>query len=135
MQRRNRAHLYGELIEGLDIGVTITTYPVISGVARLGPITATELASNVGLDRTVTSRYATQLEGRGLLRRRPDPADPRKSLLVLTPKGERVVSVMRKRLADSLQRQLASWPPEQARAFVDGFERFVREQAPRPPIS
>jgi DNA-binding MarR family transcriptional regulator len=125
--RRNRRDLYRELTEGVASGVTATTYPVISAVSRLGPVTATELAPEVGLDRTVTSRYATQLVDHGLLRRCPDPADPRRSLLTLTAEGEAVVATMRRRLVETIDGQLATWPPEDARSFVAGLERFTRE--------
>ena len=125
--RRNRRDLYRPLTEGVGSGVNATTYPVISGVSRLGPITATDLAPEVGLDRTVTSRYATQLVDRGLLRRSPDPTDPRRSLLTLTTDGEAVVATMRRRLVATIDGQLASWPPEDARAFAEGLERFTRE--------
>jgi len=130
--RGNRRHLYRELTEGVGSGVTATTYPVISGVARLGPLTATDLAPEVGLDRTVTSRYATQLVDGGLLRRYPDAADPRRSLLTLTAEGEAVVATLRRRLVDSIDGQLATWLPEDARGFVEGFERFTRELRLRP---
>jgi DNA-binding MarR family transcriptional regulator len=128
LQRGSRAHLYRDLTAGLSDGLTATTYPVISGVARLAPVTATDLAVQIGLDRTVASRYASQLESHGLLRRRPDTTDPRKSLLSLTAKGERAVTVMRHRLAATFETQLATWPPDQARCFVEGLERFVSEQ-------
>jgi DNA-binding MarR family transcriptional regulator len=63
----------------------------------------------------------------GLLRRQPDPADPRRSLLTLTTDGEAVVATLRGRLIETFERQLSTWPPEKSRAFVDGFERFTRE--------
>lgn len=40
----------------------MTTYPVLSGLGRLGPTTATHLASVIGVDRSATTRYASKLE-------------------------------------------------------------------------
>lgn len=48
-------------------GIDTTAYPVLSGLARLGPTTATQLAATIGVDRTVTTRYASRLEAAGLL--------------------------------------------------------------------
>jgi DNA-binding MarR family transcriptional regulator len=61
------------------------------------------------------------------VRRDPDPRDARGTLLSLTEDGEKVVGLLRQRLATLLGQRLAGWPPEQAGAFVAGLDRFVRE--------
>lgn len=126
--RRNRSHLYDELSANVGPGVDATTYPVLSGLARLGPVSSARLATEVGLDRSGASRHASRLVDAGYVRRRPDPDDARATLLVLTPRGERTVQKLRSRLADSFAGALADWPPKQAAAFVAGLERFVLEQ-------
>jgi DNA-binding MarR family transcriptional regulator len=125
LRRSARAGLYRELTVGLDPAVNEATYPVISGLARTGPATAAGLAAEIGIDRSVASRHATRLEGAGLLRREPDPSDRRGTLLVLTPEGERLVAVMRGRLAGAVGRYLASWPPSEAAAFTRSLRRFT----------
>ncbi|TQN28494.1 MarR family transcriptional regulator [Haloactinospora alba] len=127
LQRRMRVTLYEELVAGIGRGVDITSYPILSGLARLGPVTAGTLGAEVGLDRSGVSRHASRLETGGLVYRRQDPDDARNSLLVLTQEGERVVGLLRERLAGMFGEQLASWPREQAEQFVSGLERFVRE--------
>ncbi|ASU85586.1 MarR family transcriptional regulator [Nocardiopsis gilva YIM 90087] len=127
LQRRVRADLYGDLTDGIGHGVDPTTYPVISGIARLGPITAARLAAEVGIDRSVASRYASRLEEHGLIRRGRDKHDRRAVLLTLTPRGQEIVGLMRGRLVALLDERLAAWPPDQAEAFVAGLERFVAQ--------
>lgn len=127
LQRRTRLGLYTDLVAGIGRGLDVSSYPLLSGLARMGPTTAGRLGREIGLDRSGVSRYASRLEEGGLLRRSPDPDDARGTLLVLTEDGEKIVSLLRQRLALALTRRLTDWPTAEARAFVTGLERFVRE--------
>lgn len=133
LQRQVRARIYGELTRGLDDAIDDTTYPVISAIGRSGPRSAAQLAGDVGTDRSVVSRHADRLVASGLLRRVPDPADGRAALLALTADGARQVAVMRRRLHTALDDYLATWPPERAQAFVEGFTEFVEHGPFGPP--
>ncbi|WP_106186123.1 MarR family winged helix-turn-helix transcriptional regulator [Umezawaea tangerina] len=122
--RSSRAHLYRVLIADTE-GVDGTTYPVLSGLARLGPATTSELAARIGLERTVTTRYATRLEQAGLLARQPHPTDARATTLVLTELGERTVGAMRERLRDVFVDAMADWTAEESATFTRLFDRLV----------
>lgn len=111
LKRTTRARLYQQLTEGLGEGVDELTYPVLSGLARTGPRSAADLAQEVGLDRSNVTRRASRLETAGLLRREPDPADRRATLLVLTEHGEQTVQATRDRLTDRITSTLSTWPP------------------------
>jgi DNA-binding MarR family transcriptional regulator len=126
--RRNRSHLYAGLAADIGPEIDATTYPVLSGLARLGPASSARLAAEVGLDRSGASRHASRLVEAGYVRRRRDPNDARATLLVLTARGERAVQKLRARLARTLTDALASWAPKEATSFVSGLERFVAEQ-------
>lgn len=125
LQRRTRRGLYQGLVAGIGRGLDVTSYPVLSAIARIGPVTAAKLGGEIGLDRSGVSRHATRLVDGGLLLRRPDPDDARGTLLALTPDGEQVVAELRRRLVADLDRRLADWPAGAAPAFVAGLERFV----------
>jgi DNA-binding MarR family transcriptional regulator len=127
VRRESRAVVYGELTAGLGPALHEATYPVLSGLARGGPRSAARLGHDIGLDRSVVSRHADRLQSAGLLRREPDPADKRASLLVLTGEGERVVVRMRARLAERFDTYLAHWPAEEAEAFARALRRFTHE--------
>ncbi|MED7951521.1 MULTISPECIES: MarR family transcriptional regulator [unclassified Streptomyces] len=129
MRRGTRTTLYHRLTEHLGEAVDEVTYPVLSGLGRTGPRSAADLAVEIGLDRSGVSRRATRLEAAGLLRRQPDPHDQRATLLALTPDGERTVAEMRRRLADSIEATLATWPPAEAGIFARALQRFT-EQGP-----
>ncbi|BDM69902.1 hypothetical protein HEK616_33890 [Streptomyces nigrescens] len=126
--RATRAGLYSRLTSGVA-GVDATTYPVLSGLDRVGPVTATRLAEAIGMDRTVTTRYATRLQEAGLIARRPDPSDARATQLVLTADGERTVAALRAGMESFLAEELATWPPGEAAAFADRLERLTEALA------
>lgn len=124
LRRSTRAHLYADLLGDLG-GVDPTTYPVLSGIARLEPVSATRVAFEVGIDRTATTRYASRLEQSGLVRREPDPADARSALLRLTRAGRTTVDVAHARLVTSLESVLADLPDHETESFASVLERLV----------
>ncbi len=132
LQRKTRMGLYESLVAGIGRGLDITSYPVLSGLARVGPMTAARLGLEIGLDRSGVSRHASRLVDGGLLSRHPDPDDARGTLLALTSDGEAVVAELRRRLIAEFERRLSTWPAAQARGFIAGLERFVRESRQNP---
>jgi DNA-binding MarR family transcriptional regulator len=122
--RQTRAQLYDRLTDGVA-GVDDATYPVLSGLARSGSATASRLAEQIGLDRTVTTRHATRLEQAGLITRAADPHDARATVLSLTPDGRDAVATMRDRLETLISDALHSWSPDAATAFAHDLQRLV----------
>jgi DNA-binding MarR family transcriptional regulator len=129
LRRTTRARLYGGLTDGLDGALDSSTYPVISGLARFGSLSAAQLSEEIGIDRSVVSRHASRLEAAGLVERTPDPLDGRAVLLMLTDAGTRAVAAMRQRLAATFDEYFATWPDEEAREFAGHLRRFA-EQGP-----
>ncbi|HEY3477919.1 MAG TPA: MarR family transcriptional regulator [Streptomyces sp.] len=124
LRRGTRAALYEQLIRGLP-GVTETTYPVISGIARLEPVSSSRLADEIGIDRTATTRYASRLESAGLIARTPDPTDARATLLSLTEQGRTTIATCRARLTEHLTDLLSRWSPSEQDVFAAVLEDFV----------
>lgn len=118
--RGNRIHLYTTLTADHP-DVDETTYPVLSGLARHGAATASELAQTIGLDRTVTTRYARRLESTGLIERGTDAGDARKVTLALTERGAHTVEVMRVRLAGLFADAMAGWSEDDCATFARLF--------------
>jgi DNA-binding MarR family transcriptional regulator len=129
--RQTRAQLYGRMTRDIA-GVDEVTYPVLSGLARSGSTTASRLAEQIGLDRTVTTRHASRLEQAGLIARTPDPGDARATVLQLTPAGRTAVSAMRTRLEETIAEALSTWTPAEADRFAGDLGRLVRALIPAP---
>ena len=109
LTRSNRAVLYDEITDAVD-GVTATTYPVLSGLARTGPVTVTVLAEAIGMDRTVVTKYVGHLVDAGLIAKAADADDGRSRRLELTTSGRATIDVMRSRLHRVLRRATDDWP-------------------------
>ncbi|MGH3763311.1 MarR family winged helix-turn-helix transcriptional regulator [Actinophytocola sp.] len=70
-------------------GLTPTQASVLGLVAHRGPIGLAELTDLEGLNPTLLSRVVSKLDGDGLVRRQPDPADQRAVQLEATDAGHR----------------------------------------------
>jgi DNA-binding MarR family transcriptional regulator len=86
-----------------------------------GPLSLSELASAVSVDAPYATLIVDNLEERGLVERRPDPADRRRKLVALTPEG--------KEAAQRVLRIKREPPPGFARlsaAELDTLEELMR---------
>jgi DNA-binding MarR family transcriptional regulator len=126
--RSNRAFLYTHLTAGSD-DLDETLYPVLSGLARLGEATPTELAAAVGIDRTVVTKYAIRLEHAGLIQRAPHPVDRRAVNLTLTATGCNAIAESRRALREVIASATSDWEPARiARLASDLSELIVSVQ-------
>lgn len=68
-------------------GMLPPAYKVFSTVVRRGPITPSQLADAIAMDRGQLSRMLRELDDLGLIERAADPDDKRSSTLSATPLG------------------------------------------------
>lgn len=68
------------------LGLTVQLCGVLNRLA-LGPVSQHDLGNQLGIDRTTMVELIDDLEKRGSVVRRRNPADRRSYALVLTPKG------------------------------------------------
>jgi DNA-binding MarR family transcriptional regulator len=69
------------------VGFSPNQFAVTSVVGALGPITPTDLASQLGMAPTTLSAWIARLTRAGHIRRRPNPQDGRSALLEITTDG------------------------------------------------
>jgi DNA-binding MarR family transcriptional regulator len=89
------------------------TMPQALALARIldeGPISNAALAAGEYVRPQSTHEMVLFLQGRGLVERRPDPADGRKLMIQITPDGRRIVSelmgIRHEWLAAAIERDL-----------------------------
>ena len=70
-------------------GVEPNGYAVLSLIGARAGMRLTELADELGMPLTTASDVVRRLEGRGHVRRRPNPDDGRSFLFELTARGDR----------------------------------------------
>lgn len=85
-------------------------YQVLSAAAG-EPRSQLALAQQLGVDRTVMTYLLDDLEGAGLVERRPDPADRRARRVVLTEQGNALLCDLERRLSAAEEHLLEPLEP------------------------
>lgn len=123
----NNRRIARERQQRLGTDLATTALELLRRVDDHGPVTVTRLSQLLGMSLATTSRTATDLESRGLLLRRDDPADGRIVRFVTSAKGRRA----RQRFQESTQRDLARvlerWEPSDRARLAELFGRLVDE--------
>ena len=117
-------------------GFTATEISVLETVALHGPTRVSEVAVTEALNPTMLSRVVQKLEGKGLLRRQPDPEDGRAALIETSGAGRRLFERIRSERTDQLSLILDGLNPEQrARvlAALPVLEELAERLKARPP--
>ena len=100
------------------------------GERRLG-----ELAVQRGVGQPVVSRQVGELEARGLVTRRSDPADARAALIRLTPAGRELLDDVARTRRHWFHRALALHPVEDVQAAVRVVRTLTDELDHRSPFT
>ncbi|MBD0747763.1 MarR family transcriptional regulator [Streptomyces sp. CBMA152] len=83
------------------------------------------VGERVGLDRSTIAEVVSRLTRRGLLRKRRDPHDGRRSLLAVTEEGRALHRELTARTAQMNQVFLAPLAPAEQAAFLDLLRRVA----------
>lgn len=99
---------------------------VLQHLALSGPLTIGEAAHHLDRAQSVASDIVTQLEGKGLLEREPDPSDRRRTLIWLTTEGRHLLDRDREVLStELLARAMAGLSPGRRRALLDAVRALL----------
>lgn len=109
-------------------------FQVMSIAAVSGCSNQARIAEQLGLDRTVMTYLVDDLEGAGLVERRPDPADRRARQVRLTPKGEKSHRRAADRIAGVERVVLAGLSDDEAALFRDLLLRIVAARPAEPGV-
>jgi DNA-binding MarR family transcriptional regulator len=99
-------------------------YMLLGRIAADGPGRLSTIAADMCVDLSVISRQVSALESAGLLRRTPDPADGRASLIALTDIGDELFQRKRDKFLALLRTLLADWTPAERADFAHLLGRF-----------
>jgi DNA-binding MarR family transcriptional regulator len=80
-----------------------------------------DLAAQVGMSKQAMNYLLGQLEGLGYLERQSDPSDSRSRLVVLTPRGEATVGVIR----DAVREIEAAWTVQLGEQEMDQLRELL----------
>ena len=104
---------------GLDKASLLLLWPLQEGPKRVR-----DLADARGVDQSTVSRQVAELVDVGLVRRDPDPADRRASLLVLTDRGRDVCQEILRARRQAIADALAGWADNRIGEFATLFADF-----------
>jgi DNA-binding MarR family transcriptional regulator len=108
-------------------GVTAPQRLVVRIVGRFPGISAGEVAEILHLHPSTLTGVLKRLEDRGLLERRPDPADGRRALLQLSARGRRVDRLHDGTVEAAVRRALRRMRPSAVQAARDAAIKLSDE--------
>ncbi|AQZ60381.1 Transcriptional regulator, MarR family [[Actinomadura] parvosata subsp. kistnae] len=106
-------------------GIDSREYGVLSVLGRSEPMSQLEAAQRMGIDRTTMVAMVDGLERKGLVGRRPHPADRRKNIVEPTERGREVLAEAGRLVAAAEEEFLAPLPDADARQLRDALERLI----------
>ena len=102
---------------------------------RGGPVTVSELAARLGLTLPTVSGVLADLDRAGLVERRPDPADRRRTIAAIVSTQAPLIDEWLDSAAGPLARVLAKLSPSEQLAFakaMDLLETELHNRGPQP---
>lgn len=112
-----------------SLGITGRQRLVIRIVGRLPGVSAGRLAEVLHVDPGTLTGVLKRLIAGGQIRRRPDPSDRRRTILTLTPKGERFNRRIAGTVEAGVRQTLAALPEEDLLASKRLLRRLAEDLA------
>lgn len=91
------------------------------------PPSVSELAEAIGVDQPRASRLVQAAVEAGHVRREADPSDARRSALVLTASGRKLLESARDTRRGAVETALAAFTPEETAEFARLLSRFIAD--------
>lgn len=91
------------------------------------PPSVSELADAIGVDQPRASRLVQAAVEAGHVRREADPSDARRSALVLTASGRKLLESARDTRRGAVETALAAFTPEETAEFARLLSRFIAD--------
>ena len=104
-----------------------STFVVLAPLMECGPQRSSALAEMVHLDPSRVSRMISHSIDRGLVDRRPDPADGRAAILHVTADGKRVFEQLSRRRDEYFASVVAHWSERDRRTLAALISRLASD--------
>ena len=114
-----------------ELGLTPRSHSVLV-TAMTGELTQSEVAQQVGLDKTTIVVTVDELEAAGLAERRPSKTDRRARVIAVTKAGERRAAEGQKLVERTQCEVLDTLPARERDALVGGLSRLVEDRLAKP---
>jgi DNA-binding MarR family transcriptional regulator len=119
--------VHADRVRRSGIDLSRTEWEFLRRVDDMGSLSVSELATLLDLSLPVASRALQRLQQAGMVDRRVDPADRRRTRYVATARGRRVRAGFQAAMQEELTSVLGRWNDEDLATLAEIFPRFVRE--------
>ncbi len=102
-------------ITASELGASKAAFALLAVLDEFGPCSQAELGRRLRMDRRSVSEETLALQRAGLVTREPDPADPRRNRLELTPAGRKLLGQLQRAFSKMQERLLAPLLPAERR--------------------
>lgn len=99
----------------------------LSLLSSRGPLTVGQLAAELGLTLPTVSGIVADVELAGFVRRAPDPADRRRTVVSLAPQQDRALGAWLRETTAPMERTLDKLSPDERAAFVKAMTYLQAE--------
>ena len=121
---RRVRRVIGERARAVHPDLQSASYLLLAHVAEAGPVRASALVEDLGLDKGAVSRQAQQLVDLGLLTRTRDPADGRATLLAVSADGRTRLDRVRRARSERFGQLLGGWSDDELADFAGRLSRY-----------
>ena len=104
-------------------------YRLLAALHEFGPASQASLGRRTGMDRSDVAAAVTELVGRGLAGRTPDPADRRRNVISITPAGTAHLRRLDELLANVQDELLGPLSPAERKQLILLLNRIVEHHA------
>jgi DNA-binding MarR family transcriptional regulator len=105
-----------------DTGLSPSQLSALATVEHHGPVTLGTLAEHENVAPPSITKLVNKLEGRGLVKRQPDPVDGRVARVSLTEEGVALLAESRQRKNEWLAARLRQLDPDQRTRLADALD-------------
>ena len=104
-------------------------YRLLAALQEFGPASQASLGRHTAMDRSDVAAAVSELVGRGLAGRAPDPADRRRNVIRITPAGAAHLRRLEELLADVQDELLTPLSPAERQELVRLLSRIVEHHS------
>jgi len=104
-------------------------YRLLAALQEFGPASQASLGRHTGMDRSDVAAAVTELAGRGLAARAPDPGDRRRNVIKITPAGAAHLRRLDELLAGVQDELLAPLSPAERQQLIRLLNRILEHRA------
>ncbi|MGN0838918.1 MAG: MarR family winged helix-turn-helix transcriptional regulator [Pyramidobacter sp.] len=110
--------------------LTLSQFGVLEALYHCGDLTVGEVKEKILSSDGTIPVVVRNLEKQGLLFRKQDPSDKRKSILSLTEQGRTLIAKAYRENDEMVQNQLSVWPAEEKKQLAALLKKYVtKDQA------